>query len=55
MYELWRLNAAGVREVRPFARIKILDFFMEIPFGVSFTFRQLAASLSLGVGPSTVA
>ena len=28
-YELWRLNGAGVREVHPTARIKLLDVFAQ--------------------------
>ena len=31
-YKLWRLNGAGVREVHPTARIKLLDVFAEDTF-----------------------
>ena len=39
-YELWRLNAAGVREVHPIARIKLLDDFMEDTFRSIFYISQ---------------
>ena len=35
-YELWHLNGAGVREVLPTARIKLLDVFAEDTFGSIF-------------------
>ena len=31
-YEVWSLNAQGVREVHPFARVKLFDDFAEDTF-----------------------
>ena len=36
MYELWYLNARGVREVHPFARVQLLDYFREGNFKTFF-------------------
>ena len=35
-YELWSLNAQGVREVHPFARVKLFDNFTEDTFRTTF-------------------
>ena len=38
-YELWSLNAQGVREVHPFSRVKLFDDFAEDTFrSFSFSF-----------------
>ena len=36
MYELWSLNAQGVREVHPFARVELFDDFREDTFKTFF-------------------
>ena len=35
-YELWILNAQGVREVHPFARVNLFDDFTEYDFRTTF-------------------
>ena len=47
-YELWRLNAAGVREVHPTARIKLLDVFMEDTFWSIFYISQTCRVIFIG-------
>ena len=36
MYELWGLNAQGVREVHPFARVRLFEIFREDTFKTFF-------------------
>ena len=35
-YELWSLNAQGVRKVHPFARVRLFDDFREDTFWTTF-------------------
>ena len=35
-YELWSLNAQGIREVHPFARVRLFDDFTEGTFRTTF-------------------
>ena len=44
-YELWSLNAQGVREIHPFARILLLDDFREDTFQTTF-FNSQRCSIS---------
>ena len=47
-YELWRLNGAGVREVCPNARIKLLDVFAEDTFRSIFYISQTCRVIFIG-------
>ena len=47
-YEIWRLNEAGVREIHPTARIKLLDVFVEDTFRSIFYISQTCRVIFIG-------